>query len=74
MPPPERFIYQTVAEDFARDPPQAVIVDASPGIPWCRSEFSFIDYFQRNKLFSTMWAQYQLLGRWGRYSVYTRGK
>src|SRR6185503_15994974 len=32
---PEFFVYRTVAEDFARAPPAAVLVDNNPGIPWC---------------------------------------
>ena len=37
---PEFFIYRTVAEDFARAPPAAVVVDARSGIPWCGEQFT----------------------------------
>ena len=48
----EFFIYRTVAEDFARAPPAAVLVDIDPGIPWCGSQFDFVAYSQRHPLFA----------------------
>ena len=69
---PEFFIYRTVAEDFARAPPAAVVVDRQPGIPWCGGEFSFIDYFKRHPLFAEVWSHYELSAEWDRYQVYTR--
>jgi hypothetical protein len=67
----EFFVYRTVAEDFARAPPAAVLVDTIPGIPWCGSEFDFIAYFQRHPLFAEVWSHYQLTAQWGRYRLYT---
>ena len=69
---PEFFVFRTVAEDFARNPPAAVVVDKSPGIPWCGSEFDFIAYFNRHPLFAEVWSHYQLSAERGRYRVYTR--
>ncbi len=69
---PEFFVYRTVAEDFARAPPAAVVVDRVPGIPWCGEEFDFIAYFTRHQLFAEVWSHYQLTGEWGRYRVFTR--
>ena len=69
---PEFFIYRTVAEDFARAPPAAVVVDRQPGIAWCGGEFSFIDYFKRHPLFAEVWSHYELSAEWDRYQVYTR--
>lgn len=69
---PEFFIYRTVAEDFARAPPAAVVVDRQPGIPWCGGEFDFIAYFKRHPLFAEVWSHYQLSAEWDRYRVYTR--
>ena len=68
----EFFVYRTVAEDFARAPPAAVVVDRSPGIPWCGSEFDFIAYFSRHQLFAEVFSHYQLTSEWDRYRVYTR--
>jgi len=68
----EFFVYRTVAEDFARTPPAAVVIDLRPGIPWCGEEFSFIAYFSRHPLFAEVWSHYQLTGEWERYRVYTR--
>jgi hypothetical protein len=69
---PEFFVYRTVAEDFARAPPAAVVVDRNPGIPWCGEEFDFIAYFSRHQLFAEVWSHYQPAGEWGRYRVFTR--
>jgi len=68
---PEFFVYRTVSEDFARSPPAAVLVDSDPGIPWCGSQFDFIDYFKRHPLFAEVWSHYQLTAQWGRYRLYT---
>lgn len=68
----EFFVYRTVAEDFARTPPAAVVVDLRPGIPWCGEEFSFIGYFSRHPLFAEVWSHYKLTGEWDRFRVYTR--
>jgi hypothetical protein len=67
----EFFVYRTVAEDFARAPPAAVVVDMSPGIPYCSKEFDFIEYFKRHPLFAEVWSHYQLTGEWGGFRVYT---
>jgi hypothetical protein len=68
---PEFFVYRTVAEDFARSPPAAVLVDTDSGIPWCGSQFDFIAYFQRHPLFAEVWSHYQLAGEWSHYRLYT---
>ncbi len=69
---PEFYMFRTVAEDFARAPPAAVVVDKEPGIPWCGEEFNFIAYFTRHPLFAEVWSHYQLAASWGRYQVFTR--
>jgi hypothetical protein len=68
----EFFVFRTVAEDFARNPPAAVVVDKEPGIPFCGKEFNFIEYFSRHPLFAETWSHYQLTGEWDRFRVYTR--
>ena len=69
---PEFFVFRTVAEDFARAPPAAVVVDTDPGIPWCGGQFDFIAYFSRHPLFAEVWSHYQLAQEWRRYRIYTR--
>jgi hypothetical protein len=68
---PEFFFYRTVAEDFARAPPAAVLVDTVSGMPWCGGPFDFIEYFERHPLFAEVWSHYQLTAQWGRYRLYT---
>jgi hypothetical protein len=72
MPRAEFFVFRTVAEDFARAPPAAVVVDDDPGIPWCGRQFDFVEYFNRNPLFAEVWSQYRLTARWDNYRLYTR--
>lgn len=69
---PEFFVYRTVAEDFAKAPPAAVVVDRQPGILWCGEEFDFVAYFIRNPLFAQIWSHYRLSAEWDRYRVYIR--
>ena len=69
---PEFFVYRTVAEDFARNPPAAVVVDRETGIPRCGGVFDFIAYFTRHPLFAEMWSHYQLQAEFGRFQMYTR--
>lgn len=68
----EFFVYRTVAEDFARAPPAAVLVSTNPGIPWCGSEFDFIAYFARHPLFAETWTRYRLSGEIVGYKLYVR--
>ena len=72
MPRPEFFVYRTVAEDFARAPPAAIVVDTEPGIPWCGKEFDFVEYFSRHPLFAEVWSQYRLTASWDHFRIYTR--
>jgi hypothetical protein len=68
---PEFFVYRTVAEDFARSPPAAVLIDTVSGVNWCGSEFDFVAYFKRHPLFAEVWSHYKLSAEWGRYRLYT---
>jgi hypothetical protein len=68
----EFFVYRTVAEDFAKASPAAVLVDRQPGIPWCDGEFDFLAYFARHPLFAEVWSHYRLAATWDRYRIYTR--
>jgi hypothetical protein len=70
---PEFFLYRTVAEDFSRAPPAAVVIDSLTAIPECGgSAFNLIDYFSRHPLFAEVWSHYAEVGRQGRYTVYAR--
>ena len=71
MGQPEFFVYRTVAEDFARSPPAAVLLDTVSGVNWCGSEFDFVAYFKRHPLFAEVWSHYKLTAEWGRYRLYT---
>ncbi|UFN51293.1 hypothetical protein LPC08_12135 [Roseomonas sp. OT10] len=68
----EFFVYRTVAEDFARAPPAAVLITRHPGIPWCNGEFDFIEYFSRHPLFAATWAHYHQEGEIEGYKLYVR--
>ncbi len=72
MSRPEFFVYRTVAEDFARAPPAAVVVDTEPGIPWCGKDFDYVEYFARHPLFAEVWSRYRLTAEWDHFRLYTR--
>jgi hypothetical protein len=72
---PEFFLFRSVAEDFARNPPAAVVVDPLSGIPGCpepAGAFDLITYFSRHPLFAETWSHYRLAGKAGGFRVYTR--
>jgi hypothetical protein len=68
----EAMVYRGIPAAFARDPPDAVVVDRQPGIPWCGSEFDFVAYLSRNPVFATAFSRYRLETEWDRYRVYVR--
>jgi hypothetical protein len=68
----EFFTYRTVAEDFARAPPAAVLVTRHPGIPWCGREFDFVEYFGRHPLFAETWRHYRQVGEIEGYRLFVR--
>jgi hypothetical protein len=55
----EFFVYRTVAEDFSRAPPAAILVSTRPGIPVCGKEFDFLEYFGRHPLFAETLRRYR---------------
>jgi hypothetical protein len=71
MKPAEHFLFRTVAENFARQPPDVVIVDSTV-LPQCGAPFDFIGYFSHHPLFAATWSHYKLSGISDRYRVYTR--
>ena len=70
----EFFVYRTVAEDFARAPPTAVLITRNPGIPWCGREFDFVEYFSRHPLFAAEWRNYHQQGEIEGYKLYVRSE
>jgi len=68
----EFFVYRTVAEDFARAPPAAVMISRNPGIPWCGREFDLIEYFSRHPLFEETFRRYRQVGEIEGYRLFTR--
>lgn len=68
----ERLMFDSVAEDFAANPPKVVVVDQLPGIPWCGSAFDFLEYFGRHPLFARTFTEYQFFGETSCLSVYVR--
>lgn len=72
MPPAERLVFESVAADLRRHAPRLVVVDKNPGIPWCGSEFDFVEYFLRNPDFAEQWAGYVLVEEFDRYRLFVR--
>jgi hypothetical protein len=54
----EFFLFRTVAEDIARDPPEIVLVAREHGIADCGRPFDLLGYFARHPLFAEAWARY----------------
>jgi hypothetical protein len=60
MPRAEFFVYRTVAEDFSRAPPAAVLVSEFSGIPDCAGQrFDLIEYFSRHPAFADTFRRYR---------------
>jgi hypothetical protein len=70
---PEFFVYRTVAEDFARTPPAAVVVDSITGVDDCGGRrFDYVAYFSRHPLFAEVWSHYTLTAQMDHLKIYTR--
>lgn len=69
----EFFVYRTVAEDFARAPPTAILVSDNAGITWCgNTHFDLITYFSRHPLFAEGFSHYRLAAAFEGYRLYRR--
>jgi hypothetical protein len=69
----EKFIYNTVSQDFATQRPDLIIVDKIAGIPRCQwRSFDYLEYFMRNPQFAQAFRHYQLYMEFDRYVIYTR--
>jgi hypothetical protein len=72
MPRAEFFVYRSVAEDFSRAPPAAILVSLEPGIPRCGGEFDFLEYFSRHPLFAATLRRYRPGDEIEGYRLYLR--
>ncbi|MEO8558638.1 MAG: hypothetical protein ABI439_06205 [Rhodospirillales bacterium] len=69
----EKFIYTTVAQDFAQQRPDLIIVDKVAGIPKCQwRSFNYLEYFMRNPQFAQAFRHYQFYMDFDRYVIYSR--
>jgi hypothetical protein len=69
----ERLVFDMVAEAFAREQPDLLVLDRVPGIPRCRSEiFSYVEYFRRHPLFARTFRGYEVMAEKDRYVVWRR--
>jgi len=68
----EFFVYRTVAEDFARAPPAAILVALDQRIPNCGRGFDVIEYFSRHPLFSEAFQRYRPGAEVAGYRIYKR--
>jgi hypothetical protein len=69
----ERYVFQAVPEDFAREKPDLLIVDRVAGIPRCRADtFNYLDYFSRNPLFAKTFESYEPYANIDRYEIFRR--
>jgi hypothetical protein len=71
----EKFVFDSVSEDFAREQPDLVIVDRVPGIPRCQGkEFDYLEYFMQNRVFADAFEGYEHLMDFDRYRIYRHKK
>jgi hypothetical protein len=69
----ERFIFQTISQDFAADPPEVVVIDQTSGIKRCDEDFQFLEYFLRDPAFAKTWSRYRRIGDEDAFDFYVRG-
>ena len=71
----EKFVFDTVSEDFAREHPDLLIVDRIAGVPRCQGkEFDYLEYFLQNRVFADAFENYEHLMDFDRYRIYRRKK
>jgi hypothetical protein len=69
----ERFMFQTISQDFAADPPEVVVIDQTSGIKRCDEDFIFLEYFLRDPAFAKTWSRYRRIGDENEFDFYARG-
>ena len=71
----EKFVFEAVSEDFAREQPDLLIVDRIAGIPRCQGkEFDYLEYFLQNRVFADAFEGYEHLMDFDRYRIYRHKK
>ena len=71
----EKFVFDSVSEDFAREHPDLLIVDRIAGVPRCQGkEFDYLEYFLQNRVFADAFENYEHLMDFDRYRIYRRKK
>ena len=71
----EKFVFDAVSEDFAREQPDLLIVDRIAGIPRCQGkEFDYLEYFMQNRVFADAFEGYEHLMDFDRYRIYRHKK
>jgi hypothetical protein len=68
----EHSLFQTVAEEFAADPPKVVAIDQIPGIPECGRVFDLLEYFKRSPRFAAAWPRYAFFAQSSGLDLYRR--
>lgn len=69
----ERYLFDSVARDFAARPPEAVMVARDAHISWCAGQpFDMIAYFTRHPLFAATWQHYRQAGETDGYMLFER--
>jgi hypothetical protein len=69
----EAFVFRSTAEDFARDPPRAVLVSRFARMRGCPESFDLLDYFNGHPLFARTWQLYRPRGEMDGYRLFVRG-
>jgi hypothetical protein len=71
----EKFVFDAVGEDFAREHPDLLIVDRIAGVPRCQGkEFDYLEYFLQNRVFADAFENYEHLMDFDRYRIFRRKK
>jgi len=71
----EKFVFDAVSADFARERPDLLIVDDVPGMPRCQGKvFDYLEYFEQNRTFAATFENYDHLVDFDRYRIYRRKK
>jgi hypothetical protein len=72
MGPVERKLYQTIAEEFAANPPKMVVIDQEPGTADCGKPFDLLEYFRRDPRFAATWSRYAFFAENNDLELYRR--
>ena len=71
----EKFVFDAVSDDFAKNQPDLLIVDTIPGMPRCQGKvFDYLEYFQQNKVFADAFENYEHLMDFDRYRIFRKKK